>query len=59
MRIVDIIEKKGRDEFHTSSLEKLSEAREIFLEAYIPSTSVPAARPLILAYVDNNTVTKY
>lgn len=46
-------------EFHTSSPDKLSEAREIFLEAYVPSTEAPAVRPLILAYVDDNTVIKY
>ena len=46
-------------EFHTSTPEKLSEAKEIFLEAYLPSKTAPVARPLILAYVDSNKVTKY
>jgi pyrimidine-nucleoside phosphorylase len=43
-------------EFHTSSREKLKEAREIFLDAYIRSTTAPDVRPLILAYVDSNSV---
>ena len=53
--------KKGETiaEFHTSSPEKLIEAKEIFLEAYVPSNSAPTARPLILAYVDSNSVIKY
>ena len=46
-------------EFHTSSQKKLKGAEEIFLKAYVSSTRAPAARPLILAYVNSNTVMKY
>jgi len=55
-----ILHKKTRDivkrgdtlaEFHTSSTGKVSEAKKIFLEAYVPSSSAPVARPLILACI--------
>lgn len=39
-------------EFHTSSIEKLSEAKKILLEAYVPSSVPLAERPLILAYIN-------
>ncbi len=46
--------KKGEPiaELHTSSGEKLAEARDILLGAYIPSTAIPVLESPILAYID-------
>ena len=39
-------------ELHTSSREKLAEARDMLLGAYVASTAAPALKSPILAYID-------
>lgn len=46
-------------ELHTSSEESLGEAEGLLLESLEISSAEPERRPLILAYADGNTVTKY
>jgi len=46
-------------QLHTSSEEKLPEAKAMLLDAYAVSDLVPESRPLILAYVDNKKVVKF
>jgi pyrimidine-nucleoside phosphorylase len=46
-------------ELHTSSQQALTEAEEILTQAYGISDSAVAARPLLLAYIENNTVVRY
>jgi pyrimidine-nucleoside phosphorylase len=53
--------KKGDQlaQLHTSSAEKLQEAKDILLEAYTVSDLAPEPSPLILAYIDKDGVTKF
>lgn len=53
--------KKGQQlaQLHTSTKQKLQEAKEMLLGAYIVSDSPPEARPLILAYIDKDKVIKF
>jgi pyrimidine-nucleoside phosphorylase len=46
-------------ELHTSSDELLEEAEGLLLESLEISSEEPERRPLIMAYADGNTVTKY
>jgi len=46
-------------ELHTSSEEKLPEAKEILFDAYAVSASRPVSRPLILAYVDRDNTVRF
>jgi pyrimidine-nucleoside phosphorylase len=53
--------KKGEviAELHTSSRQLLPEAEAMLIQAYEISDEAPAARPLILAYVDGSGVIRY
>ncbi|NLV36261.1 MAG: pyrimidine-nucleoside phosphorylase [Clostridiaceae bacterium] len=53
--------KKGEQlaKLHTSNVPKLREAREMLLGAYKVSDSPPDAKPLILAYIDKDKITKF
>lgn len=53
--------KKGDQlaQLHTSSAEKLQEAKDMLLEAYTVSDLAPEPSPLILAYIDKDGVTKF
>lgn len=44
---------------HTSSVEKLEEAKKMLLNAYAISSEEPMSRPMILAYVDQKKVVKF
>ncbi len=46
-------------ELHTSSEERLPEAKKMLLDAYSISDAPPAVRPLILAIVDNEKVVRF
>jgi pyrimidine-nucleoside phosphorylase len=46
-------------ELHTSSTKSLKEAEEMLCDAYIISSDAAAARPLIQAYINGDTVTRY
>lgn len=46
-------------QLHTSSEERLPDAKNMLLDAYSISDAPPVARPLILAFVDNEKVVKF
>lgn len=46
-------------QLYTSSEEKVPEAKAMLLNAYTVSDAAPAARPLILAYIDDKKVVKF